>query len=261
MFYREIAPPPHLNQFILSYWEFLGPSLPESVEMHEIFPDGCVSLFHYTNSNTGVARLGVTPLQIETSVRAVAAGDRYWGMRISPAACCAVLGVDPVVMRVDRYFAADEFPVLTQGISEAFGNVSSLEDAIPIFESRMDLIAGSGLKPDREVAHTVNLIIARSGDVRIEDLARSVGLGARQLQRRFKAASGLTMKRFARIRRIREAAFALIEQEAVNWADRAAEMGYADQAHLTHEFSSVTKQTPQKFARRIKKIMHGPMVK
>lgn len=261
MFYREVAPAPHLNQFIVSFWEFLvgqGASAPST---HEIFPDGCVSLFYYSNPALGIARLGLTPLFAETTKRTVTAGDRFWGMRISPAACGAVLGVDPAVMREPRYFPASEFPGLTNGIEDAIADATSLEVAIPIFESRMEAIAGSGIRPDPQVAQVIDLLIANAGDIRINDLARTVSLSPRQLQRRFKAASGLTMKRFARIRRIRQAAFVLIEQDRVNWADRAAEMGYADQAHLTREFSSVTNQTPGKFALRMKTIKHGSMVK
>lgn len=261
MFYREIAPAPHLNQFIVSFWEFLLSPETSTTMTHEIFPDGCVSLFYYTNPALGIARLGVTPLFTETTKRTVTPGDRFWGMRISPAACGTVLGVDPVMMREPRYFPASEFPLLANGVADAIANADSLEHAIRVFQSKMETIAGSGIRPDSHVAKVVDLLVANAGDIRISDLASTVSLSPRQLQRRFKAASGLTMKRFARIRRIRQAAFALIEQDRVNWADRAAEMGYADQAHLTREFSSVTNQTPGKFARKLRTIKHGPMVK
>jgi AraC-like DNA-binding protein len=47
----------------------------------------------------------------------------------------------------------------------------------------------------------------------------------------------------------------------MNWASRAAEMGFADQAHLTHEFSMLTGRSPNSFAEKVKRIEHGELIK
>ncbi|HRH42035.1 MAG TPA: helix-turn-helix domain-containing protein, partial [Pyrinomonadaceae bacterium] len=88
-----------------------------------------------------------------------------------------------------------------------------------------------------------------------------LNLSTRQLERRFKASSGLSPKQFARTRRIRATAVDLVENNKQNWANRAAEIGFADQAHLTREFVSVTKRSPNSFAEKVKQIKHGNLVK
>jgi AraC-like DNA-binding protein len=51
-----------------------------------------------------------------------------------------------------------------------------------------------------------------------------------------------------------------VENENLNWATRAAEMGFTDQSHLTHEFVAVTGRSPNSFAEKVKQIEHGNLV-
>jgi AraC-like DNA-binding protein len=178
-------------------------------------------------------------------------------MRISPAACAAVLKADPMALRADKIQLPVEFPHLTAGLGELFDQAASLEEAIPIFETRLaDLRA----EPDEIVVKAVGLICAASGSIRVGELAASLGISTRQLQRRFRQAGGISPKEFARIRRIRATASVIVDGEAVNWADRAIEMGYSDQSHLAHEFSSITGHSPVRFASKVRTIRHGKIV-
>ena len=38
-------------------------------------------------------------------------------------------------------------------------------------------------------------------------------------------------------------------------------MGFSDQAHLTHEFSTITGRSPNSFAKNVKRIEHGKIIK
>jgi transcriptional regulator GlxA family with amidase domain len=114
---------------------------------------------------------------------------------------------------------------------------------------------------DEKVFEAIELIDLTSGEIRIAELAERVGLSARQLERRFKKASGLSPKQYSRTRRIRAAAVHLVEQSQLNWAERAAETGFSDQAHLVHEFVSVTKRSPRDFADKVRQISHGKLLK
>jgi len=125
----------------------------------------------------------------------------------------------------------------------------------------MSELAASAIEHDPMVAEAVRFIEHDSGEIRISELARRLDVSTRQLQRRFKSSTGLSPKQFARIRRIRATAIVLVENDRVSWADRAADMGFADQSHMTHEFKSVTKRSPNSFAEKIGKIDHGDLVK
>lgn len=259
MFYREIAPSNELRDLVVSFWEFRVPDEIASPIEHEIFPDGCVSLYYFRNLQRGIHAVGLTSLQTETIIRHVFAGDVFWGMRISPAACRGVLRIDPILLDEDHSHKPDKFSHLLSGLSEALQNVNNIDAAVSIFEDRLKRL--NDIAIDEKVSNAVRSIDEINGEVRIDQLAEKIGLSPRQLQRRFKKSSGLSPKRYARIRRIRATAAILVEADGVDWADRALEMGFSDQSHMAHEFKTVTKRSPNSFAKKLADIEHGDLVK
>jgi methylphosphotriester-DNA--protein-cysteine methyltransferase len=140
------------------------------------------------------------------------------------------------------------------------GGCEELESAIEVFAS---LLRARAIRPediDIKVQAAVALIEQSAGEVRIAAIAAGVNLSLRQFERRFKRSGGLSPKQYARNRRLRAAAAVLAGHEKVNWAERAAAMGFGDQAHLAHEVSSITGNSPKALARKVKKIDHGTLV-
>ena len=247
MFYREIAPSDDLAQIVFSFWEFrVNLKTPEPI-LHEVFPDGCVSLVYYRNEQLNTSRFFISPVSLEVNRIPVFENDVYWGLRVSPAASAALAG--QVLSQSD--FAAR--------LTEKLGDCRDFESAIRAFEieiRRVNFIA-----VDEKIAATVKYIEEKKAQVRVEEVAAAVNLSRRQFERRFARAAGLTPKQYLRARRIRATAVNLVENRAEKWANRAAEMGFADQAHLSHEFSALTKSSPVNFAERVKQIEHGQLVK
>lgn len=85
--------------------------------------------------------------------------------------------------------------------------------------------------------------------------AASSGFGRslRQAERRIKGWTGLPMRELRGLSRAEQAFFrALAEgEQPVNWADVAADTGYADQSHLCRETRRVTGFAPAELRRRI----------
>jgi len=79
MFYREIASSPEISHLVLSFWEFLTQGENPEPIVHEVFPDGCISLFYYRNKNADVNILFISGLSLETRKIQIFAGDTYWG--------------------------------------------------------------------------------------------------------------------------------------------------------------------------------------
>lgn len=83
---------------------------------------------------------------------------------------------------------------------------------------------------------------------RVSELARRAGMGERALQRLVEQRVGLSPKWLIQRRRLHDAVAALkTGAGSVSLADLATELGYADQAHFTHDFRAVTGQTPGQF--------------
>jgi AraC-like DNA-binding protein len=83
---------------------------------------------------------------------------------------------------------------------------------------------------------------------RLGDLCERSGLGQRTLQRMFLQYAGVSPTWVIRRYRLLEAAEAVREGRPVSWADIAAALGYADQAHLTRDFRAAIGQTPAAYA-------------
>jgi AraC-like DNA-binding protein len=262
MSYREAAPPDDVSSFVLSFWEFTVRDEDFPPITHEIFPDGCVSLLYHRNKNLQLSRLAFSGLHLESVTARVFPGDIYWGMRISPACCARILRCRNMSkFQPQKVFEAGEFPHLTENLLEKLNACRNFAEAIAVYQKRLRETGLDRGDFDAKVAQAVRLIEESGGEIKISRLAESVNLSPRQFERRFKQNAGLTPKQFARVRRIRATAVSLVEKDAVNWAHRAAEMGFTDQSHLTHEFVSVTKRSPNSFAAKVKQIEHGNLVK
>ena len=82
----------------------------------------------------------------------------------------------------------------------------------------------------------------------LDDLARAAGVGPRTLQRLFLRYAGVSPAWVLRRYRLLEAAEAVRSGERVVWTDVAADLGYADQAHLIRDFRAATGRTPAAYA-------------
>jgi AraC-like DNA-binding protein len=83
---------------------------------------------------------------------------------------------------------------------------------------------------------------------RLADLSERAGIGPRTLQRMFLQYAGVSPTWVIRRYRLLEAAESVREGKRVSWAEIAAGLGYADQAHLTRDFRAAIGQTPSAYA-------------
>jgi AraC-like DNA-binding protein len=97
---------------------------------------------------------------------------------------------------------------------------------------------------------TVEHIAADPGLNRVDAVADSVGLGVRHLQRLFSDHVGISPKRVIRRYRLHEVSRRLDQGLPVDWSGLAAELGYADQAHMTRDFAAVFGEPPTRYANR-----------
>ncbi|MDQ6788302.1 MAG: helix-turn-helix domain-containing protein [Acidobacteriota bacterium] len=258
--YREVLPDSQAVHLVFSFWEFsVAPKLPQSV-FHEIFPDGCVSLIYRRNEKEDSSALLLMGLTLETIVREVLPGDVYWGARFSPAASRTVLGTNPSSFLSQPISDEMFLSHLTGKLLNELNECQNFADAIKVFEQKFTALKIQTGDLDAKVAEAVKIISTAAGEVKISDVAQAVGMSIRQLQRRFRRASGLTPKQFARVQRFRAAAIKLADDGQAKIADCAFELGFADQAHLNRECVSLAGRSPKSFAEKIKQIEHGNLV-
>jgi AraC-like DNA-binding protein len=129
--------------------------------------------------------------------------------------------------------------------------------AIMSADSDADMVGGaesllfSGLpEPDPvalQVASLVGLIGSDASLRRVDQLASVSGLSVRALQRLFADYVGVSPKWVMRRARLHEAALRADGGEPVDWAALALDLGYADQAHLTRDFTATIGVSPSRY--------------
>lgn len=98
-----------------------------------------------------------------------------------------------------------------------------------------------------EVLYALGEIGARPQVARIGLLVRDTGLSEYRFGRLFRRQVGMGPKRYARLVRFRSVVDAVYGAAAVDWSGVAIDGGYADQAHLVHEFRDFAGMTPTAF--------------
>jgi AraC-like DNA-binding protein len=86
--------------------------------------------------------------------------------------------------------------------------------------------------------------------VRVDMLAKEYETTVRQLQRLFAEHVGVGPKWVIRRYRLHEVTVRMNSGAAIDWAGLAADLGYADQAHFTRDFTAMFGETPTQYAAR-----------
>ena len=99
-----------------------------------------------------------------------------------------------------------------------------------------------------QAAGLVALVTSNPSLRRVDQLAAACGLSVRSLQRLFADYVGVSPKWVMRRARLHEAALRADGGEVVDWTALASDLGYADQAHLTREFTATIGVPPSRYA-------------
>ncbi len=261
MFYREFPASEKTKGFVLNFWEFSVTGETSEPQTYEIFPDGCLNLVFYYNDRIRIGRKMFVPIALKSVAVEVSAGDVFFGARISPAAAREFLQSNPAEFTAQPL---ESLPPSAKNSIADFDRIFERRDfaiALALFENVLEAMFPVKPEIDLRMTQAVRLFLQSRGQIKISEAATEIGLSRSQFERAFRRASGLTPKQYARICRLRATAINLVEDSRLNWADRAVEIGFSDQSHLSHELTNMTGATPLSFAKRITDIEHGVIIK
>lgn len=146
-----------------------------------------------------------------------------------------------------------EVPVDAPGLASAVARELEIDDeaarrrAVKVVAT---WLAAHGGEPDDGglLANAMEDLVATEREiVRVEQLAARLGLSVRTVQRLARRYVGVTPLAIIRRYRLQEAAQRLRELPGTSIAEVAAELGYADQAHLAADFRTVLGFTPSSY--------------
>jgi AraC-like DNA-binding protein len=253
--YREVAIEGPAESHVLNLWEFAIDAIEGTTYQHYVPPDGCLSIvIRYAATSPPVSLL-IGP-RTEPLCVPVTEGEHYFGLRFWPYSAESILGSDAAtyfgfVGPTDEHLPAIVNRQLSHLPEEPAANL--VRAALKEAANRM---AQSLPAVDHVVQQAVQQIVGANGNVSIAELADKLRIGQRQLQRRFRACTGITPKQFTRIRRFRTAAAELLSENPRPWAAVAYESGYSDQSHLAREFSQLIGLTANQLKKKHEVIFH-----
>lgn len=255
--YREIAPCAALAPYIRCFWgsERPLPSRPAN-EDGLVIPDTCMDIiFHidYAENRIGSRFCALD----EHSYRTPSGGDSgglsaTFAIRFYAWTAClfaedklngsanAHFPVDALFRRIERAL----LPVLFDEITLE-GKVRAAEKVL-LTLLRVD-------RADAAVLNAVHHMLRTNGRARIGDVSAALALSPRQLERRFDTAMGLSPKTLSALMRYQLLWQDMVLSPRFDALDAVDKFGYADQAHLLHDFRSRHMMSPKEaieFARK-----------
>jgi AraC-like DNA-binding protein len=241
--FTEVPPAPALAPFVVHHWVVSWDLRGRDPYEQHVLPYPSVNMTFTTGGRCRVA--GVPRGRFSEVLHGT---GRVVGVRFRPGGFRPFLGA-PVATITDRFVPVGElFGAAGRALGET---VLAANDAAAVAAVEAFLLPrATGPGPDAEL---VAAVVARAagdpGVTRVDQLADEFTVGVRRLQRLFAEHVGVGPKWVIRRYRLHEAAARAADGTGLDLVALAAELGYADQAHLTRDFTAIVGMPPARYAR------------
>ncbi|MFH8348099.1 helix-turn-helix domain-containing protein [Streptomyces sp. NPDC018045] len=192
-----------------------------------VLPDGCTDLLWWGG------RLTVAGPDTTAHLPAARPGETCVGLRFAPGQGPAVFGVPAHVLRDRRVPLEELWP--RELVDRLTGTVAGTGSPGRVLEQIAVRRLREAADPPDPARNVIAAALGRGRSV--AEVARTVGVGERQLRRRCLDAFGYGPKTLARVLRLVRALE--LVRAGMPYADVAAHAGYADQAHLAREVKAL----------------------
>jgi len=238
---QEIKPSERLNNLIDSFWIF---SNNEVCESFKILPDTCTDLIFDLNQNEGFISGVMTNFQLLE----LAAESDLIGIRFKTEKFGALSKIPLNETKNLRTELSQIMPVCYQNIISQLNNLETITDKATFLENFIAISFKENYqRQDKMVLSVAENIRSLKGNVNITDLAKSNYISLRQLERRFKSYTGLTIKEFSNIVRFNNAKKAIASFTETSLLEIAFDMGFFDHSHMNYEFNRISGENPSFF--------------
>lgn len=229
-----------LREYVSCYWL----SLDNADDTCSVLPDGAVDVVVTVGTTTcQVDVFGTTTSRTELPL---GVGRHYLGIRFKPGQSRHFLDVQASELTNTNQSAEGLFLPNMLGVAESItaDNLCSRLDAA--------LLGHLKQRPPRHLGidDAIRHMESMRGTWRVSQLSNMYGKSRRQFERNFLDVVGIPAKLFAEIIRFQQASM-LLSRSALPLAQIAAELGYTDQSHLTHEFSRFYGHPPSRARKHV----------
>ncbi|MGX1545938.1 DUF6597 domain-containing transcriptional factor [Streptomyces adustus] len=227
---------PFVDGYWILHWDLTEPHQ-QQVLTHPVV--------HLTFTTGGQAH--ITGVVSDTFTREISGTGRALGLRFRPGGFRPFLTA-PVSTLTDRVLDIEEiFGPAARAAADSIITEPCVPTALRLAAT---LLRDFRPAPDPAIDKAAGLVETISTDpavLRVSQLAAIADMSVRQLQRLFAEYVGIRPKWVIRRARMQEAA-ARAATDPQDWSALAAELGYADQAHFTRDFTASIGTSPARYA-------------
>jgi AraC-like DNA-binding protein len=174
------------------------------------------------------------------------------GVRLAPHVARAVLGAPP------HQLSDGEVLIMARWDRVAFRRLEAAASPAEARDALTDLVRRRLDDPRSRAGTLLARAVALLGDgTPVDAVANELHISGRRLRERFQSEVGLAPKAFQRTARFHRFLLcvgagpeALLGGAPASLAGLAADLGYADQAHLTRDFTALVGESPTRYAER-----------
>jgi len=233
--YSEHPVPDRLAPYLECLWTL---EADQPISEYPVLPDGCVDIVFSRERSAQVVGTMTHPRKF-----ALPAGQFDCGVRFRPGMSYGFIRL-PGTEATDRSLPLSEvWGAAGRDLNVRLGDARSATECINLIADTLRLAPELGM-----VQRVATAIVARCGQVRVDELAFDAGMSARQLRRLFLEQIGLTPKHLARVIRFRESVSRLGKSQRGDLTQVALDCGYYDQSHFINEFRELSGYRPAEFA-------------
>ena len=248
--FRRHEPAEPLRRYVEWYW-LIDWDLPAPYASH-VVPHPSVNLtFQWDESDETEAPpyAEVTGVALGLYTRKLTGRGRVCGAKFRPGGFRPYTPEVPVSRWTGRALPARE--VFAQITGDTARTIVTAADDRARVAALDTFLLSLPHDPDPQADHAIDLVRRIRADRtvrRVGDFARAQGLSVRALQRLFATYVGVSPKWVILRYRIHEALEQAGTRDHIDWAALAADLGYADQAHLVRDFTATVGVPPTAYA-------------
>ncbi|MFD8224439.1 DUF6597 domain-containing transcriptional factor [Streptomyces massasporeus] len=248
--FRRHEPAEPLRRYVEWYW-LIDWDLPAPYASH-VVPHPAVNLtFQWDESGETEAPpyAEVTGVALGLYTRKLTGRGRVCGAKFRPGGFRPYTPEVPVSRWTGRALPAQEvFPQITGDTARSIVTAAGDRARVAALDA---VLLSLPHTPDPQADLAIDLVRHIRADRtvrRVGDFARAEGLSVRALQRLFATCVGVSPKWVILRYRIHEALEQAGTRDDIDWAGLAADLGYADQAHLVRDFTATVGVPPTAYA-------------
>ncbi len=255
---KSIEPPPHLAQFIETFWETSGNV---SYGYEKLLPGGCADFMinlgppqmvldraggniARTHTKAWLSGIHSAPLFAAPAHSAGVFRTHFVGASLRPQGVKGIFGIDAIDV-ANRVFDVED--ILGPGVVSIRDRVGESLTTMERFRLMADFLMSVSEEHSRPVAQgaiwAMEQTLARSGDVQVAQLCKDLGVSRKHLNSMYKSCTGLSPKLYARLIRFKSL-IDDIQNPEKSWVHLAAVRGYFDQSHLIRDFKEFAGEPP-----------------